>query len=187
MEDVDFFQGFGGFNIAYYYDNYQVSYIEALKYDGVQRQYNMVLSASAPSMFVGIEFYNPRMYPPTCKNGRVTQGSISVNYGGVSKGSRTMPEGYNFIFIKIDNPQAGTYALQVSATWDVNDVRDMTVKVYTNQAATFTWYIPPPPPEGVTAGQFKLQTELPLIQASKAGLYTWNLYPGVTVYYGRTA
>jgi len=83
MEDKDFVQGFGGFSISYYFDNYVVSYAELLNQAAtVAESFSFTLAAGAPSAYVGVEFYNPRMYPLLCHTFGINKASVKVTLNG---------------------------------------------------------------------------------------------------------
>jgi len=137
MEDKDFVKAFSGFSISYYFDDYVVSYADLVNQSKAPTQtFSFTLTKDAPSMYAGMEFFNPRMYPNGCHARGSNRGTVSITYEGKAAGSRSMSDGSNFIFTTISPAKAGKYELSVSATFGDNDVKDFTAKVYTNQAVT---------------------------------------------------
>jgi hypothetical protein len=62
MEDKDFVIGYSGFWIGYYIDSYINNYLEVLSDAGTTQTYTFTTTA-AGTQYVGIQFYDPRMYP----------------------------------------------------------------------------------------------------------------------------
>jgi hypothetical protein len=67
IEDVDFVNAFTETSFHYYSDNWVVSTAEALTDDGRKRRFDFSVT-SATELYVGITFYNPRMYANGCKS-----------------------------------------------------------------------------------------------------------------------
>jgi hypothetical protein len=62
MEDCDFVVGYEGFWIGYFIDSYVNNYLEVLSDTGATQSFTFTTTA-AGTQYVGIEFYDPRMYP----------------------------------------------------------------------------------------------------------------------------
>ena len=61
-------KAFYKFEVAEVRDDFTVKYAEVLGDDGSKRYFSIVVTNSAP-LYIGIEFYTPRMYPINCKTG----------------------------------------------------------------------------------------------------------------------
>ena len=86
--------------------------------------------AKTQEAFVGMQFYDNRMYAKGCKP--ETKG---VMYLFDSKGKNLFAQysydwnGFNFI--RNEALPAGTYTFKFQPTWNAQDIKDYTVRVYT--------------------------------------------------------
>ena len=62
MEDIDFVKGYEGFWIGFYDDSYINNYLEVLSDTGATQTFTFTTAKTGVN-YIGIEFYNPRMYP----------------------------------------------------------------------------------------------------------------------------
>jgi len=87
---------------------------------------------------VGVDFYFPRMYPYGCKNYYST-GYLSVltSTGTALTSNLYVSDSSYNNFAYFQNLAAGTYQVTMQmSSWDTNDVKDYTVRVYGAGAAT---------------------------------------------------
>ncbi len=64
----------------YFRDTWNVNYYERLNDDGSWKSYTFTL-ASNQDVFLGADFYNPRMYAPGCRAGQASKGSYNLLRG----------------------------------------------------------------------------------------------------------
>ena len=67
MEASECLLGFDGFWIGHYYDNYWNSFLERTADLGKESWFNISVPVTG-TYYIGVQFYNPRMYPFTCRN-----------------------------------------------------------------------------------------------------------------------
>ena len=68
IEENDFVKAFSRFDISEMRDDFIVKYTEVLGDDGSKKQFSINVMNKGP-VNIGMEFYNPRMYPKACKTG----------------------------------------------------------------------------------------------------------------------
>lgn len=66
IEASDFVNGFSYFQVNFFSDNWNVNYYERKNDDGSWKTYTFTL-ARAQTVFIGGDFYNPRMYASGCR------------------------------------------------------------------------------------------------------------------------
>lgn len=65
---MDFVKGFDSFTISYYHDGWNSSFVEVLNDNLVAAQRSFLVTIKrAQEVYVGMEFYDSRMYPNNCK------------------------------------------------------------------------------------------------------------------------
>jgi hypothetical protein len=141
MEDIDFVKAYDGFWIGYFVDSYINNYLEVLTDTGFTQTFTFTLN-KAGTTFVGVEFYNPRMYPLTnCHYYTYATVYLYTSSGSYLNGMYAY-DWNDFNFIKYDSLAAGTYKMTVLVNWDKtygdNDVKDYTVRVYGSQVVTIS-------------------------------------------------
>lgn len=141
MEDIDFVKAYDGFWIGYYVDTYINNYLEVLSDTGSTQTFTFTLSKAGPA-FVGVEFYNPRMYPLTsCHYYTYATVYLYSSSGSYLNGMYAY-DWNSFDFIKYEALAAGSYKMTVLVNWDKtygdNDVKDYTVRVYGDQVVTIS-------------------------------------------------
>ena len=135
MDANDYVYYFYSFSVGKYYDNFYHNFIEVTNEALTSRTFQFTLPAASKA-FVGIEFYNPRMYPLTCRDsvgcyqayGYMTLKSSAGTqlYGGWAQ------DWLGFSHYEGDLA-AGTYTLTINNfKWCTYDVKDYTFKVYTS-------------------------------------------------------
>jgi hypothetical protein len=142
IEYLDFVQAFSSFSVAFYKDAYVNSYKEILSdVAGTSTAYKFTVT-TAGEYYVGVEFYDTRMYPTACKSG-----SASTSYGtltiatssGTSLYSATVYDSNGLNYVDLPSLAAGNYSITVKMTqWGTNDTKDYTIRVYGTAAVTFT-------------------------------------------------
>lgn len=66
-------------NVNYYTDTYKTTYLEVTNDDLSQKTYSFNITTKG-EYYIGVEFYNPRMYPAGCKS-TYSNGYMSVLTG----------------------------------------------------------------------------------------------------------
>jgi hypothetical protein len=61
--------------VAYYYDNFVHNYLEVVNDDGTSKAFSINRTVSGKA-YIGVEYYNPRMYPSGCHT--YTEGYITL-------------------------------------------------------------------------------------------------------------
>ena len=129
MDILDLVNSYYYFTINYHRDAWKTSYYERTSDDGSQRAYTFTLRQSS-EVYIGADFYDPRMYASGCRQGQQTKGSYSLYKGStlIDRYSFADNVGYGWTYY---NPlTAGTYTMYFQPTWTPYDVRDYTVSVY---------------------------------------------------------
>jgi hypothetical protein len=85
----DFQSYFSGFTVVHYHSTYLNNYLEVLNDNGTIKYYNITIPQQGP-LYIGIEYYNPRLYPYGCRCGGDTlygevtlmtpQGTLIANF-----------------------------------------------------------------------------------------------------------
>jgi hypothetical protein len=86
--------------------------------------------AVAGEAFIGIEFYNPRMYPIGCKTSS-TNALMKIKSGTSTLIYTYIYEWNGMNTYHAESLAAGTYTIEMTPTWNTVDVPDYTVRVVT--------------------------------------------------------
>lgn len=139
MELSDVLLGFAGLYIGHFYDNYYNNYFEVTGDKGQLQTYNVTIP-SAGQYFIGMHFYNPRLYALTCRtSSQYSKASLKIySPAGTLLFNYLAADWAGFNFKKFDNLAAGLYKVTVQATWLTTDVPDFTVRVYADKVVNIT-------------------------------------------------
>jgi hypothetical protein len=109
VEDVDFVKAFQSFTISYFRETWNNNILDITgDTAGAQRKFTFT-TAKAQEVFVGMEFYNARMYAHGCKQS--TTGIMYLFKGTTQLGGTYTYDWNNFNSFHFDSLAAGTYTL----------------------------------------------------------------------------
>ncbi len=109
IEDKDYVQAFNGFMISYYHDGWAHSYVEVLNDTAApQRTFTFTLT-TAQEIYVGMEFYDSRMYALNCKPS--TTGIMYLLSGSSELGGTYTYDWNDFNYFHFTTLAAGTYTV----------------------------------------------------------------------------
>jgi len=137
MEDSDFVKSFESFMITYYTDGWNQSYAEVVNdtNPGTQRSWTFTL-ARAQDVFVGMNFYDSRMYAANCKAS--TNGILSVLSSSSYLVNSYVYDWNAFNNFRFQTLAAGTYTINFKPNWNAQDVRDYTIRIYAADKVAIT-------------------------------------------------
>ena len=129
MDVNDFVISFYYFQINYYRDDWKLSYYDRQSDDGSLHTYTFTLRTTQ-DVYLGADFYDPRMYANGCRGSAQTYGNYQLYRGNTQIDSYRFADtvGYGWTFYS--GLSAGTYTLKFQAQWTSQDVKDFTVNVY---------------------------------------------------------
>jgi hypothetical protein len=135
MDISTFVSAYSYFQVNYIHDDYKTSYYERKNDDGNAKTYTFTIGRQQ-EVFVGMDFYNPRMYASGCRGGQQTTGSFSLLRGSTVLDKYSFNDQLGFGWTQYANLAAGTYTLQVDANWTPYDVRDYVISIYAEDAVS---------------------------------------------------
>ena len=129
MEAADFVKSFSTFVISYYRPGWANTIVDVTNdVAAPQRTWSFTLDR-AQEVFVGMEFYNARMYAKGCK--ATTTGIMYLQSATSYLGGFYTYDWNGFNKFHFESLAAGTYTFKFQPTWNAQDVKDYTVRLYT--------------------------------------------------------
>lgn len=129
IEVGDFMSAFNYFQVNYINNDWYQSYYERKNDDGQWKTYTFTLKRSQ-DVFIGMDFYNPRMYAQGCRGGQKSKGYFNLYRGSTLLDKYVFDDSLGYGWTQYTGLSAGTYTIQVLAQWTAQDVRDYVVSVY---------------------------------------------------------
>lgn len=135
VDSNDYVKYFSQFMVGMFNDNYTHNVLDVQNDNGTTNTYYFNLTKNATT-FVGVQYYNPRMYPYGCKN--ATQGTMTFYAGNGTKLYSGKAKDSNMFSYYQGNLTSGQYKLVVTTTWGSYEKKDYTVKVFGVENITIT-------------------------------------------------
>lgn len=124
MMNIDYIE------VAQRMPGYERTYVEVLNDDGLNNGFRFSLNASG-EVYLGVEYYSPRMYPDACMNATTTYGVMALFTTTGDLISYTYMSDYMlFNYFEFDYLQKGDYILKVMSQYGKNATPDFTVIYY---------------------------------------------------------
>lgn len=139
---------FSDYTISYYRDLWVHSVSEVIGDDGIYKKFTFTFAAPT-NAYIGVHYYPPRMYAPTCRPSGYTTALLAI-YGPNQQltevwGNSPAYDWEQFSSVYSTAWAAGTYNVFVKTTWLATDVaKDFTFRVYAPSAVTITQPAPQP-------------------------------------------
>lgn len=114
--------------------DYYMTYIDTQNDTGSEYGFTFTTNQTG-HIYVGIEYYSPRMYPSSCHNYTYGIGSIFTMDGTLISSSYTSDYGL-FNYFEFDSLQAGTYYGKIQNFFGPLDVKDFTFRTYSSMPVT---------------------------------------------------
>ena len=115
VEDKDFVKAFKEFTISFYSNGKHSSHYEVLNDDGNTKVFNFEVPSDQKG-YVGMSFYNKRMYPENCKKDKASGKFILIDPKGKAYSMQAF-DLISFNFIHVKNLIKGKYTVVVDNTW----------------------------------------------------------------------
>jgi hypothetical protein len=136
MSIYDFEYIFTYVEIVHYNPSYVMSYIDTQNDTGAEYGFNLTITTPG-HIYVGMEYYSPRMYPNSCHNYTYGVASIFTKDGVLITVNYASDMGL-FNYFEFDFLAAGTYYCKVQNYYGPNDVKDFTVRTYSAMPVSLT-------------------------------------------------
>lgn len=131
----DYVNYFDEFQIGYFIDSYVHNVLDIQGDTGTTNTYYFNLTKTA-NTFVGVQYYNPRMYPLGCHS--ETYGYMYIYTKSGTLLYQGWAEDWQMFSYYNANLTAGQYKIVIQTTWESTDKTDYTVKVYGAENVTIT-------------------------------------------------
>jgi hypothetical protein len=132
MSISEFAQEFSYFEIGKMEKGFVNNYLEVLNDDGSGKAFSFNVT-KAGKIYIGLEYYNSRMYPIGCHNYTYGHITLLTPQGAIISSTYT-DDSTTYNYIELDFLDIGSYVIIVKNFFDDNDVKDFTVRVYANSS-----------------------------------------------------
>jgi hypothetical protein len=136
MSFYDFENIFTYIEIAHSNPSYQMSYVDFQMDDGTEKGIK-ITTTTAGHIYIGLEYYSPRMYADKCHNYTIGVASLFTQDGTLLAVNYASDYGL-FNYFEFDSLQAGTYIAKVQNFYGPLDVMDFTARVISAGPVTLT-------------------------------------------------
>lgn len=135
VEHKDFPKYFAEVGVSFYSDKGKISHYQAKNHSGKKTSYTFS-SSKKEDLFISVDTWNHRMYPPSCSNGKYNKIKVKVTMPNGKKETTTYWDQKGMETVHIPNADKGSYNVEVTATWASFAVKDYVVRVYSSQKVT---------------------------------------------------
>jgi hypothetical protein len=122
-------------SIAHYHDGFVSSSSTVYGDNGVYKSFTFTLPSDQEG-FVGVDLYDPRMYPKGCYTG--SSAYIKLMKGTTVVEDRSVSAGEYFGTLTGTLYKAGTYTAYVKASYGANEANDFNFRLYFPSSITIT-------------------------------------------------
>ena len=132
MRASDYITYFNSLYVGYYRDNYWNNYMLMENLSNTTHTFSVTFTQDQEQAFIGVQFYNSRMYPRGCK-ARATTAIMWVRDSSNSCLCATYVYDWNLMNGCEAAYSAGTYTVEIQMNWQEVDVPDLTLRVVASE------------------------------------------------------